>query len=185
MRINLETVGKVLGVVSAVGGVVVAIISQRQLNETAELVGTTVKELSETDAIVVKEEIVNKAIEKSVDKQVEKITSKVYDRVYAETQRKAFEWVESSVKSLYSSISESVTKKIASEVAKIDQEKLKKEVTAQAKELIVEKFDGQLDDQLVEFNKNLENVGKIYQSIAQRMDPGTGNAGKSVNLTLS
>lgn len=185
MRINLETVMKVLGVVSAVGGVVVAIISQKQLNETAELVGTTVKELSETDAIEVKEEIVNKAIEKSVDKQVEKITSKVYDKVYAETQRKAFEWVESTIKSLYSSISESVTKKIATEVAKIDQEKLKKEVTAQAKEIIIEKFDGQLDDQLVEFNKNLENVGKIYQSIAQRMDPGTGSSGKSVNLTLS
>ena len=185
MRINLETVGKVLSVVSAVGGVVVAIISQRQLNETAELVGTTVKELSDLQEMDVKEEIVNRAIEKSVDKQVEKITSRVYDRVYNETLRKATKWVEDNVQALYSSISESVTKKIATEVAKIDQEKLKKEVTAQAKEIIIEKFDGQLDDQLVEFNKNLENVGKIYQSIAQRMDPGTGNAGKSVNLTLS
>ena len=185
MKVNLETVGKVLEVVCVVGGVAVALFSRKQVKETAELIDCSVKELSDMDTIEVKEEIVNQAIEKSVDKQVEKITSKVYQRVYNETLRRATEWVDSTIKGLYSSISEKVTKQVATEVAKIDQEKLKKDVTVQAKQIIVEKFDGQLDDQLVEFNKNLENVGKIYQSIAQRMDPGTGNAGKSVNLTLS
>lgn len=184
MKVNLETVGKVCMVVSAIGGVVVAVISQMQLKKTADLVGTTVKDLSKLDAIEVKEELVNQAIDAAVEAKVDQITGKVYDTVYAETQRKANEKVKLTVVGLYSEIEQRVTDKIAIEVAKIDQEKLKKEVTAKAKEAIVAKFDGQLDDQLVEFNRNLENVGKIYQSIAQKMDPGTGSAGKSVNLTL-
>ena len=123
MKANLETLGTAVMVISAIGGVVVAVISQMQL--------------SKLDTIEVKEELVNQAIEAAVEK-------------------------------------------------KVDQEKLKKEVTVKAKEAIVAKFDGQLDDQLVEFNRNLENVGKIYQSIAQKMDPGTGGSAKGgVNLTIS
>lgn len=36
-----------------------------------------------------------------------------------------------------------------------------------AKEQIAEKFDDKLDDLLEEFNGNLQNVGKIYKSIAR------------------
>lgn len=184
MKVNLETVGKVCMVVSAIGGVVVAVISQMQLKKTAELVGTTVKDLSKLDAIEVKEELVNQAIDAAVEAKVDQITGGVYDSVRATTMSKATQKVNSTVNALYSAIEDDVTKKVAAEVAKIDQEKLKKEVTAKAKEAIVAKFDGQLDDQLVEFNRNLENVGKIYQSIAQNMNPQASNAAKAVNLTI-
>lgn len=185
MKFNIERAADVAEVLCVLGSVAIALFSRKQVKETAELIECSVKDLSEMDTIKVKEEIVDQAIADAVERKVDQITGKVYDNVRAETQRKATAKVNSTVEALYSEIEKDVTKKIASEVAKIDQEKLKKEITAQAKEIIVEKFDGQLDDQLVEFNKNLENVGKIYQSIAQRMDPGTGNAGKSVNLTLS
>lgn len=186
MKANLETLGKAVMVISAIGGVVVAIISQMQLKKTAELVGTTVKDLSKLDTIEVKKELVNQAIEAAVEKKVDQITGGVYDSVRATTMSKATQKVNSTVSALYSAIEEDVTKKVALEISKIDQEKLKKEVTVKAKEAIVAKFDGQLDDQLVEFNRNLENVGKIYQSIAQKMDPGTGGSAKGgVNLTIS
>ena len=41
------------------------------------------------------------------------------------------------------------------------------EVVQKAKEQIAEKFDDKLDDLLEEFNGNLQNVGKIYKSIAR------------------
>lgn len=52
-------------------------------------------------------------------------------------------------------------------VAKIDEARLKREVVTKAKEQIAEKFDDKLDDILEEFNGNLQNVGKIYKSIAK------------------
>ena len=52
-------------------------------------------------------------------------------------------------------------------IAKIDEARLKREVVTKAKEQIAEKFDDKLDDILDEFNGNLQNVGKIYKSIAK------------------
>jgi len=52
-------------------------------------------------------------------------------------------------------------------IAKIDEARLKREVVTKAKEQIAEKFDDKLDDILEEFNGNLQNVGKIYKSIAK------------------
>ena len=60
-----------------------------------------------------------------------------------------------------------VADQIAKNVAGIDESKLKKEVVQKAKEQIAEKFDDKLDDLLEEFNGNLQNVGKIYKSIAR------------------
>ena len=67
----------------------------------------------------------------------------------------------------YTTISDGVTTEIATRVARIDEGKLRKEVVEKAKEQIADKFDDKLDDLLEEFNGNLQNVGKIYKSIAK------------------
>lgn len=184
MKFNIERAAQVAEVICVVGSVAIALISRKQVKETADLIDKSVKDLKDLDAIDVKEAVVNKAIEAAVEKRVQEITGRVYAEVKAETTRKANAWVDDTIKGMYDTIADDVVKQIAREIAKIDQTKLKKDVTAEAKKIIVEKFDGQLDDQLMEFNKNLENVGKIYQSIAQKMDTASGGTGKSVNLTL-
>ena len=75
--------------------------------------------------------------------------------------------VGTAVKAQYDAISDGVADQIAKNVARIDESKLKKEVVQKAKEQIAEKFDDKLDDLLEEFNGNLQNVGKIYKSIAR------------------
>ena len=44
---------------------------------------------------------------------------------------------------------------------------IESQISEKAKEQIAEKFDDKLDDLLEEFNGNLQNVGKIYKSIAR------------------
>ena len=75
--------------------------------------------------------------------------------------------VGAAVKEHYDAISDGVTDQIAKSVAKIDESRLRKEVVQKAKEQIADKFDDKLDDILEEFNGNLQNVGKIYKSIAK------------------
>ena len=46
---------------------------------------------------------------------------------------------------------------------------MEREVVNKAKDAVVEKFDRKLDGLLDEFNDNLQNVQKIYSSIAKSM----------------
>lgn len=66
-------------------------------------------------------------------------------------------------------IAKEVTDKIADRVAKIDEDSLRREVVEKAKEQISDKFDSKLDNLLDDFNSNLNNVSRIYSSIAQSM----------------
>ena len=81
----------------------------------------------------------------------------------ADAKREIESRVGTAVKAQYDAISDGVADQIAKNVARIDESKLKKEVVQKAKEQIAEKF----DDKLEEFNGNLQNVGKIYKSIAR------------------
>ena len=89
------------------------------------------------------------------------------EEVMADAKREIESRVGTAVKAQYDAISDGVADQIAKNVARIDESKLKKEVVQKAKEQIAEKFDDKLDDLLEEFNGNLQNVGKIYKSIAR------------------
>lgn len=90
-----------------------------------------------------------------------------HGEVVADAKREIESRVGTAVKAQYDAISDGVADQIAKNVARIDESKLKKEVVQKAKEQIAEKFDDKLDDLLEEFNGNLQNVGKIYKSIAR------------------
>ena len=44
---------------------------------------------------------------------------------------------------------------------------MEREVVARAKDVVADKFDRKLDNLLEEYNENLQNVKKIYGSIAK------------------
>lgn len=70
---------------------------------------------------------------------------------------------------------------IAREAAKVDGNQIMEDATEKAKEMLLERFDGKLDGLMSDYQRNLDNVGKIYQSIASSM---ADKAGKNVTMTL-
>lgn len=112
-------------------------------------------------------EIPSKLIEQAVDRESYTAVRRATDVVVDGLKKEIGDQVSTAVKASYDSIADGVTSEIAKNVAKIDEARLKKEVVAKAKEQIAEKFDDKLDDILDEFNGNLQNVGKIYKSIAK------------------
>ena len=56
---------------------------------------------------------------------------------------------------------------------------LKRDVISEAKKAVIAKFDGKLDDLLNDFNANLQNISKIYSSIAGSISK-TNESGKMV-----
>jgi hypothetical protein len=101
----------------------------------------------------------------------------VEDTLTSETTAK----VRGAVQQCQGKIQKAVTDAIAREAAKVDQSAIMEEATERAKEMLLERFDGKLDGLMSDYQRNLDNVGKIYQSIASSM---ADKAGKDVTLKL-
>lgn len=113
------------------------------------------------------EKLVSRAIENAVQREVAAAVKLATNEVVAAAERDIRKEVCAEVERQYTAISDGVTDEIAARVARIDEAKLRKEVVEKAKKQIADKFDDKLDDLLEEFNGNLQNVGKIYTSIAK------------------
>ena len=90
-------------------------------------------------------------------------------------------YVRDAVKESYGKLSKTVSDAIAREAAKVDSNQIMEDATEKAKEMLLERFDGKLDGLMSDYQRNLDNVGKIYQSIASSM---ADKAGKNVTLKL-
>jgi hypothetical protein len=89
--------------------------------------------------------------------------------VTAELRTEIKNKVRIAVSDAFASVKGSVSDETKRQVAKLDISELRTEVKEEAKEKILAKFDGDLDDILTEFNQNLANVQKIYTSIAENI----------------
>ena len=75
--------------------------------------------------------------------------------------------VKSAVDKAYADVKKSVAEELRRQVADIDISDVKEEVVERAKDKAAEKFESALDGVLNNFNDNLQNVAKIYSSIAK------------------
>jgi hypothetical protein len=108
---------------------------------------------------------------------VNRAVHNVEDEMIHQTQK----YVRDAVKESYGKLSKTVSDAIAREAAKVDSNQIMEDATEKAKEMLLERFDGKLDGLMSDYQRNLDNVGKIYQSIASSM---ADKAGKDVTLKL-
>lgn len=128
---------------------------------------TSIDRLANDTEIDIPDKVINQAVQRAVDREAGYAVQKATDVIVSGVKHEITEKVSAAVNAKYSDISDDVTSEIAKNVARIDESRLKKEVIKKAKEQIAEKFDGKLDDILEEFNGSLQNVGRIYKSIAK------------------
>ena len=156
---------RIFGCALAVTSVVAAIYCGKKLKDVMGVVNSAVTDVSSLTYIDVQEAVVNKAVEKAANaaaaKAVHATEGLMRDAVSSA--------VTNAVANSKGQLKAAVTDKIAHEVALIDKAELIEDIEAQAKQLIIDKFEGKLDGIASDFSRNLENVGKIYQSIAESM----------------
>lgn len=161
--------------------VIAAVVAAVDMRKTLKLVGKAADHVSDLTIVDVEQTIVDRAIGNATNREVGRAVSKAVrsleESITEETQKR----VRAAVEQNYGKLSKTVTEAIAREAAKVDKDDVMREATERAKDLIVERFDGKLDGLLEDYNRNLDNVGKIYQSIASSM---TGKPGKDVTLKL-
>lgn len=157
--------GRVLGWCLAGASVVAAIYCGKKLHDIMGVVNSAVTDVSSLTYIDVQQAVVDKAVEKAAQNAAGKAV-RMTEGLMRDTVERA---VTNAVTNSKGSIKQAVTEKIAREVADIDRSELMQDITEQAKKLIVDKFEGKLDGIAADYSRNLDNVGKIYQSIAETM----------------
>ena len=141
----------------------------RKMNKLCNLLDTSVANIADKTEVDVSPAIVNRAVECSVDLAVGKAIKAATAELVSDIKFDMKKEVKTAVSSEYEIIKKGVVDEVSKQVAIIDMSKLKSEVREAAKEKVLEKFDGNLQDLLDDFNTNLQSVSKIYSSIADTL----------------
>lgn len=167
MKINTDSLVGIGICVLGLLGVGYALGAHSQMKAMCDKLDTSIDKLANDAEIDIPTRMIDQAVQRAVDRESGYAVKRATDAIINDVKHEIAEKVSAVVNSQYDTISDGVTSQIAKNVAKIDESRLKKEVVQKAKEQIAEKFDGKLDDLLEEFNGNLQNVGRIYKSIAK------------------
>lgn len=159
--------GRILGYVLAGASVVAAVYCGKKLKDVMSVVNSAVTDVSSLTYIDVQQAVVDKAVERAAQNAAGKAVKATEGLMTSMVERA----VTSAVVNAKEPLKQAVTEKLAREVAMIDKSELTEAIEESAKAMILEKFEGRLDGIAADFSRNLENVGKIYQSIAETMQP--------------
>ena len=151
----------VLGVVAI--GVGYAGYVNSKLNKISGMLDVAVDNLASGIEVNISDDLLNSAVQRAVDREVGYISSRITRDLNTEIRSQ----VERSVDMSSADIKDSVSKEISRQVRNIDISDMEREVVNKAKDAVAEKFDRKLDGLLDDFNENLNNVQKIYSSIAK------------------
>lgn len=161
--------------------VLAAIYCHRQLRKTVKLVNKAAEGVADLTVVDIQHDIVDMAINNAANREVGRVVSRAVHHVEDEMIHQTQKYVRDAVKESYGKLSKTVSEAIAKEAAKVDSSQIMEDATERAKEMLLERFDGKLDGLMSDYQRNLDNVGKIYQSIASSM---ADKAGKDVTLKL-
>lgn len=156
--------GAILGGLTVLG--IIKDREMKKLDEFNEKFDREVEKLSRLTYVDVSDDIIEAASEEAVNREVGKVVRRISKKIEQEAEKKIRSMVSDEVEKTGDSIRNKVSDEISKQASRIDESLLKKQIVEKAKEAVVEKFEGALDSQLDEFNRNLKNVSNIYESIA-------------------
>lgn len=162
-------------------GVGTGIYCRQQMKKTFKLVSKAAESVADMTVVDIRNDIVDMAVNNAANREVGRVVNRAVRLVEDDMTRQTQKYVRDAVKESYGKLSKTVSDTIAKEAAKIDGSQIMEEATEKAKEMLLQRFDGKLDGLMSDYQRNLDNVGKIYQSIASSM---ADKAGKDVTFKL-
>lgn len=183
-HIKRKTVYWIAGIglaVLAAGSFGAAVYSGHQLKKCLRTVSRAADSVSGLTEIDIRESIMERAVEQAARREVARVVERAARGTERDLSEETSHLVREAVKRSRGALQKTVADAIAREAAQVDRSEMLEEATERCKELLVERFDGKLDGLMSDYQRNLDNVGKIYQSIAASM---ADKAGKDVTLKI-
>lgn len=168
-----STIGFIGLAVGAIG-VGCAIFNQNKTDKLCKEINYVVNDLSSCDIRDrITDLLIEKAVNRAVDREVGRAIARTSERIVNDVGSKISAEVRRSVSNAYDDTKSSVLNELKNQAQNIDMGRLKREVAEKAKEAVVEKLDASMDSLLADFNQNLQNVSKIYSSVASTLGSNT------------
>ena len=175
------TLREILYITIAAVGVGAAAYCGYHYHKTKKMIAGATKHINDLTEVTVQDNIIENAVRMAVDREADNATRRVVESMGKDISEQTAKKVGDAVAQSYSKIKSGVAEAIAKKVADIDTHEILEDATEKAKEMLLSKFDGKLDGLMTDYQRNLDNVGKIYQSIAASM---ADKAGKDVTFKL-
>lgn len=152
--------------------VICAIVCVKKLSENRKLMGIATRRINAMTSVDVPQGIIDNAVTNAANTQVSETVRNTVNSVNGIVAQEARKRVREAVDNSYSTINSVVTKELRKEVLKISAEDLADEIKEEAKEALIERLEDKMDDVIDDvtdaYKKNLDNVGKLYESMARR-----------------
>lgn len=144
--------------------------SNKRLEKVCDNLDRAVDDLVDKDLnIDISHEIVESVVERQVSAFVNSTMPTYVANARTEAVKSFKAEVQREINAQYNDIKSEVRREVADKVKHIDINDIKKQVIADAKQEAANRFHDELDDVLSKFNRQLEDVGTIYSSIADKM----------------
>ena len=168
---KFDNVVGLLGLTVGMIGIGYALSTQSKMNKISEKIDLSIEEMAAKTPVDISESLVERATEQAVAYEVKQAVNKAMDITIAEIKRDIHKQVSEAVESEYSTLKTTVLKEVSDEAAKIDINRVRADIEKSAKEAVLDKLDTNMDNILENFNEQLKNTTKIYNSIANTMAP--------------
>lgn len=169
MKVNFEFILGVGGCIVGLLGVGYAMGSKKKVNDICKKIDKSIDDISNDIDIDISDKIIDDAVDNAVAREVGKQVSNATQRIITNVKNDMHTQVKTAVDEEYKNIRGSVTDKISKEVSNMNMRTLSDEVVEKAKKAAMEKFDTDLNSILDKYTRDLDNVSKIYSSIANSM----------------
>lgn len=139
----------------------------RKMDRVCSKLDTSVDEISESVNVDLSEVIVKDALDQAMDKAAYKAVKNAAATAVKQIHNDIFKEVKIAVNNAYTDLKEDIAIEMHRQVSNIDISSIKQTVIEKASKRVAEKFESDLEDILEKYNKDLNNVSKIYSSIAK------------------
>ena len=140
-----------------------------EVRESNRILNYAVKNIGDGVEVEVSEDLIHDAVGKAAEKQIRKAVSDVVAMKRKEIQEDTREEVEARVRDARKEIVGAVSDRLARECEKIHKKDILEEIKEEASEKLSDKLDTSIDEFTDEYAKNLENMGKVYEALAEKL----------------
>lgn len=158
-------VGLAIGMI----GVGYALATRSKMAKISENLERSIDDLASRTPVDIPDSLVHRAIEKSVANEVKQTVDRATNSIICDVKRDIHKQVSDAVENEYSSIKDNVLEELVTAASKIDVVRVRNDIEKSAKEHAMKKLDDNMNDILENFNEQLKNTSRIYNSIADTM----------------
>lgn len=167
--------------IAGAAGIAYAIYASNKMDKLCKKIDKSVDDISSNMEVDISDALIDAAVEKAVEREVYQAVKKATGKAVKDIESDISKDVKAAVKEHYANLKDDVAKEMHKQVGEIDIREIREDVVEKAKKQLAEKFDDNLDGLLDKFNGELDNVSKIYRSIARNM---TADSDKGIALRI-